>query len=159
FEPRIQLYFCVLSYATLLGYVVIIASEVIEFRRAQSIGVASNLSDVPMHKDFRRALTVLAICTLVCVVLPTIYFIVICILRANGGILSSFVTTTTSSIALANPIVIIAAVRPYRRKVADWLNTIFARKNAKNVTLTMAFNNHSRRMTLSNIKVIFHPVA
>lgn len=95
------------------GYSVIVVSEVMLMRQLNKFGsLTSDVNVKKMQKEFKTALTALAICPLIFVVAPAMYYVLTGFFRINTpASLSSFVTMMTSSIAVANPIVTIVTGR------------------------------------------------
>ncbi|KAH7700283.1 hypothetical protein AAVH_32600, partial [Aphelenchoides avenae] len=107
------------------GYIVIIISEIMLVRQLNKFGAHANAQTRKMQNEFKAALTALAITPLICLMVPVMYFVLGGLFSWNypAG-LSSFMTMMTSSNAVANPIVTIITVRPYRKKVKEWVNKL-----------------------------------
>ncbi|KAH7707473.1 SRJ-21 protein [Aphelenchoides avenae] len=129
FELEFMIYWLMVMVVVFVGYAIIVVSEIMLMRKLNALGSTTNAATRKMQAEFKLALTALAVCPLIFLVLPCSYFIFggMFSLRLPAG-LSSFFTMMTSSIAVANPVATIATVRPYRNKVKEWVYRITRRR-------------------------------
>lgn len=112
-----MVFFVLLTVVTFGGYAVILYTEVRVLHTLHRLSSMMEEKTRRMHAEFRRALILLAICPLLFSVVPMFYIGYTAILSLNGGFVSPFMTTMSTSIALVNPLVTVLVVRPYRSVV------------------------------------------
>ncbi|KAH7696820.1 hypothetical protein AAVH_25293 [Aphelenchoides avenae] len=124
-----MIYWLMVMVVVFVGYAIIVVSEIMLMRKLNALGSTTNAATRKVQAEFKLALTALAICPLIFLLLPCSFFLVAGMFsfRLPAG-LSSFITMMTSSIAVANPIATIITVRPYRNKVKQWVYRFTGRR-------------------------------